>query len=308
MNIQKILETLVNIANNKDIEIEKGFELWLKHIKANRRIATYNYYLFITKELTGFLNSLKIYHFNQINTNVINEIINHNKRKGLKPVSINKQIIALKSIINYLVELEIIDEPKIKFKKLKEDKPEIQTISNDDLIRCINYLNNKKPIRLLCFLLMITTGVRRTELINIKISNINLNQNTIYLERTKNGYPRNIYIVDNLIKQLIINQIKNTDISKCNYLFNIDNIQSTTSFVDSIFYKLRHNLNIPKISAHKLRHTFATSLIENGANFESIRLLLGHETTEMTKRYIHLKEKKLQEDCVSFNPLKALNL
>lgn len=305
MNIQEILQTLVDINNNKDISIEKGFTLWLKHVKANRREQTYNYYFYMLKRLIAYLNTQKIYNFNQLNTNVINDLIEFNKSKGLKPVSINKQIISIKSVINYLVDLDIINPIKIKFKKLKEEKPAIETISKYNISRILNFLKDRKHIRLLCFELMITTGVRRTELINIKIKNINLSLNTIYLERTKNGYPRSIFIVNQEIKNLIIEQINNT--KNCEYLFNINDIQVSTSFVDSIFYTLRRELNIKNISAHKCRHTFATSLVENGANFESIRLLLGHETTEMTKRYIHLKEKRLQEDCMNFNPLKSLN-
>jgi integrase/recombinase XerD len=132
------------------------------------------------------------------------------------------------------------------------------------------------------------------------IKNINLKNNTILLTYTKNGKPRNIYLCDD-VKELIIKHITNCEI----YLFE-DTLHQThvhPANIHNIIKRLKKDLNINSLSPHMFRHTYATSLLENGADLESIRLLLGHSDYSMIMRYVHIKEKKLAEISTSFNPL-----
>ena len=69
--------------------------------------------------------------------------------------------------------------------------------------------------------------------------------------------------------------------------------------------EIKNDLKIDKFSPHILRHTYATSILECG-DIETVRLLLGHESYEMTKRYLHIKDKKLMNTSINYNPLANL--
>ena len=155
----------------------------------------------------------------------------------------------------------------------------------------------------LIFKLMATTGVRRTELTRIKRKHIDLNNNCIFLDETKTGNSRYLYLTDE-VKELIKTELAIKPID--NYFFvHLDGTRITTSTIDSLFHQIKKELNI-KLSPHKLRHTFATAILENGGDLEQVRLLLGHTNYQCTKRYLHVKEKKLKDTSTNFNPLASL--
>ena len=300
--INQLIEILCKESNIKDISIENGFNMYLKEVRSNRAYETYKFYKYMFNRMLIEFNKRKIINFSQLNNQVIQDIVLDLKAK-IKPASINKQLTGINTVINYLVDLEIIDRPNIKIKKLKEDKVEIKTISKETLSKIINYLDNKpNKLHYLAFMLMIGTGLRRTELVNIKTENIDLAKNRIYLEKTKTANPRYIYLLD----QKTIDIIKNKISDKNEYLFSDKSKRYTTAFVDSLFNKIKKELRIDVLSPHKLRHTYGTMLLENGASLESVRLLLGHKTFEMTKRYVHLSNKKLENDNSMYNPLNCI--
>lgn len=223
-----------------------------------------------------------------------------------KASTINKMIGAIKTLISYLEDLELINPVNIKIKKLKEEIPKIETIDIKTLQMVIDELkyHHSKQHQLI-FQLFIGTGIRRTELIHIKRNNIDFINNSIYLERTKTGQTRFIYF-DNLIKELILNEIKIKP--KSEYLFvNHDGQQLTTSAIDSLFLRIKKELNILVLSPHKLRHTYATMIMQKEKDIEQVRLLLGHTTYDMTKRYLHLSNEQLKETSLNSNPLNSLN-
>ena len=147
----------------------------------------------------------------------------------------------------------------------------------------------------LIILLLITTGIRRTELSLLKKKNINFNDNSIFLDHTKTGETRYIYF-DEYIKQLLKNIIKQND---SEYIivesrdnkepFNADNITK-------LLTKIKRKLGFEALSPHILRHTFATTLLKNGANIESVRILMGHANIKTTQIYLHLDEKTVRND------------
>lgn len=291
----------------KDIELEPGFNMWLNHVKINRRPATYQFYKCKVSRLLTYFNERNIYSFQKLDSVVMANYIVYCKNRGLKNTTINKTVIMIKSTINYLVNLDIITPINLKTEKLKEETPNIETISPENLKLIIEYLEAKGDPSMYCaFMLMLTTGVRRTELINIQVKNIDLKSDQIYLERTKNGHPRYIYILDDKIKSLIVETM--TQYPNQDYLFysRLENKRATTSTIDNYFHKIKRDLGISTLSPHKLRHTYATMLIEQGADYNSVRLLLGHETWDMTKRYIQVKNSKLHAINNSFNPMNCI--
>lgn len=205
-------------------------------------------------------------------------------------------------MLNFLVKNEIIDSfPKIPI--LKEETSKIEIIKKPNLIRILDYSKTLSNQSELIIRLLISTGIRTTELTFIKKENIDLNSNSIYLEYTKSGEPRYIFF-DEYTKNLIIEAISSENKKNSFLLVNSKTHEHLeANAVRCILKKIKKKLDIEKLSPHKFRHTYGTFLLENGADLESVRLLLGHKTYDMTKRYMHLTNKRLKTVNNQFNVL-----
>ena len=289
------------------LTIINGFNIWLTFTQAQLSQDTYKYYLKHFKCLKDFFQNNNIEYFDQITTYTFDAIIVFLKNKGLSNTTINKHITTLKICINFLNERKLTNVYVPKKIKLPETQPKIEIIEMEVLKEILIYLDqNKNKNMKLCFLLMLTTGIRRTELTKIKVNNIDLKNGQIYLEDTKNHKPRMIYIITDEIKDLITeleNQIPN---QKFLFYSSKTNGYVTPNTVSSYFTKIKKDLELKTLSPHKLRHTYATMLINNGADMNSVRLLLGHSTLNMTQRYIQMTNNKLKNINNKFNPLNDL--
>lgn len=305
INLNDFVKQLYEKANQKDLLIEIGVKHFLQFEKVNKRPATYQYYVDKFKYILNYFDSANIHYVSQLNNTVLIEYINFLKGSKYKTSTINKLLGAIKTLIKYLEELEMINPVNLRVKKLKEETPKIETIDISTLQLVLNELekNHSKQHQLI-FQLFIATGIRRTELIHIKRKNIDFENNTIYLDRTKTGATRYIYF-DNLIKELIKYEIHYKPANE--YLFvNHEGNQLSTSAIDSLFLRIKKELNIEVLSPHKIRHTYATIILKQTKDIEQVRLLLGHSTYNMTKRYIHLTNNELKETSINCNPLNSL--
>ncbi len=80
----------------------------------------------------------------------------------------------------------------------------------------------------------------------------------------------------------------------------------TPSAITSVLERMKKRLNIKVLSPHMLRHTFATYILKNGGNLEEVRLLLGHASYQLTKRYLHLLQEDLALNSLKLNPSSSL--
>ena len=303
INTQDLINFLMQQNQTKTIELDKLKEMFFNKLKFNNRPGTINGYKECLKRIFRFLNNKNIKYTHQINSDVINEFISI-RINNVKNVTINKEIKALKTMLNYGVELELIDSVGFKFKKLKETKAEIPVIKKDDINKIIKYLNTgmKDKKYKLAFLLMLSTGIRTTELLNIKNKNIDLKNKVIKLDFTKNGKERNIYIVDDLID--LIKEIMNDNI----YLFNDKlNNQMTANNLRMFFKHIKEDLNIDVLSPHKIRHFYATTIYNNSLDIYLTSNLLGHSDIKMTQIYLDLDNNNNQQKNAQFNPLNYLD-
>ena len=290
----------------KDIQLQNGFNLWLKNVKVSKRNGTFDFYKYLLARLLKQLNLFNVNSFHQITSEIILNLINFYQQQGLSNNTIKKYLTGLKTVVNYLVECDFISSPNFILPHIKETKPQIEIIEEYDIQKILEYLNNSNDNQMkLAFMLFLTTGIRRTELINITIKSIDLKNNVIHLPHTKNGYPRDIFIIDET-KQLIIDNMSKFKDQEFLFTKSNENKQATTSLIDFYFYKIKRDLDIKILSPHKLRHTYATHLILNGADLNTVRLLLGHTSFEMTQRYIDFKSKHLEQINRKCNPIKKL--
>lgn len=221
--------------------------------------------------------------------------------KGFSKVSISRKISAIKSYITFLEKFnysknnysELISIPK-KSKSL----PKVMTKKEvSQLIKHVE-MNTKKNLRDDALIeLLYSTGLRVSEVANLKLKDINLEKSEIKI--LGKGNKERIVIFNNKSKEKIIRYLKNDKryISiKTEALFqNKFKEALSTRSIQRILKKYLNFSGInSKYSTHTLRHTFATHLLEGGADIKVIQQLMGHSSPETTKIYTHVSSSTLK--------------
>ena len=192
--------------------------------------------------------------------------------------------------------------PKYTFQKLKESPAKIEVITDESIKKILNQIDTMKLEHQVIIYLLLSTGIRRNEIVHIKMQNINFKNQSIYLDYTKSGKPRFCYF-ENKLGTLLLKLISKND-SNNPYLLQFHNSHIDKMTVSSMLYKLKKDLKIDILSAHKFRHLYATQLLRNGADIYTVKELLGHQKLENTQRYLDLTNEEIKRNNFKYNPLK----
>ena len=186
----------------------------------------------------------------------------------------------LSNFFNFCIERNYIDKnPAFKIKKLNE-LYRLKTLSDEDINKLIARATNKLTRDLISFL--IYTGCRKGEALNLKWDDVDMQNDIIAIQGTKTKYDRYIP-VSKPLKELLRGIEKKQD---CLYIFNKNGIK-LGDFKKS-FHTACWNAGLKDLRIHDLRHVFASKMVMNGTSLYITGELLGHRTTQMTKRYSHL--------------------
>ncbi|MBR3199026.1 MAG: site-specific tyrosine recombinase XerD [Bacilli bacterium] len=261
------------------------------------------------QDLTEFNNYFKNKNINKINKNDIESYI-ENLSKNLNTRSVSRNISTLKSLYKYLINnkeinknpMEMITNPKLKKalpKVLSEE--EINKLLDINPKTEFDY-RNKAMIEL-----MYSSGLRVSELINLNITDIDLDNETVRIFG-KGSKERIIPLNEYTVRALEI-YIKNhrKELFKHgenNYLFlNNHGKQMTRQGFFKIIKNIAKEKNIKtEFSPHTIRHSFATHLLKHGADLRSIQELLGHSDISSTQIYTHVTNEKLKKNYEEFHP------
>ncbi|MCD0472106.1 site-specific tyrosine recombinase XerD [Flavobacterium sp. JAS] len=234
--------------------------------------------------------------------------------KEVNPRSQARMISGLKSFFNYLVfedyrndnPLELIETPKTG-RKLP-DTLSVKEI--DALIAVIDLSKNEGERNRAMLETLYGCGLRVSELISLKISDLFFDEG--FIKITGKGNKERFVPIGKLTQkyiQIYQKEVRvNLDIKKGfedTLFLNRRGNQLTRAMVFTIIKDLAVKIGLHKsISPHTLRHSFATHLLENGADLRSIQLMLGHESITTTEIYVHLDRSFLKEVMHSFHPRK----
>lgn len=305
ISIEDILSLAVKKKEIKSMELNAFINLFLKVIEPTARPDSIIYYKENLKLIFDFFIYNGVSETKNINQVIIDKFVKYSLSRGNKPATINKRIGILTTALNRLSGLDIIDKPYYTYKRIKEIPTKIEPIKLEDLKVILNQINQMKLSHQLMIYLLIGTGIRRNELVNIKVQNINFKAKSIYLEFTKSGKPRYCYFNDT-IEQLILKQIENNKSTHNPYLFALGDGHVDKQSVTSMLFKLKRDLKIDVLSSHKFRHLYATQLLKNGADIFTVKELLGHSSLKMTQRYLDFTNEEIRENNFKYNPLNNL--
>ncbi len=309
MNNSQIITALANLINNETnknyIDLKLAFKNYIEKAKTKCRPDTIDFYQNKYKVLSNTLEMLGYSNLGMIDKMVYNRLINTLKSQGYCNSTINKICDLLKGIYKVNYELGYINHnPLANIQKLKEVPPKIKIINNNVKAKIYKFLLSLKQTKanirnITAIMLLNDTGIRINELVNIKINNIDLEKNCIYLDFTKTINTRYVYF-DNDTKYFLEKWLSFHG-NKSEYLFTtLKGCKLKRKTIYDFFDKIKTKIGIEQsISPHKWRHTLATNLINENVNLNEIMEILGHTEFETTKRYLHQENEHIRKDILN---------
>lgn len=259
-------------------------------------------------------NNLDI--IDSIKLNELNNYVANLFDKNLSKNSIARKISCIKSFYKFLYIKDYTNNNYATLLSLPRITKKIPDyLTNDEIINLINSFqdNTLLEARNKCMVLvMYFTGLRVSELINLKLSNLYINDQ--YIKISGKGSKERIIPLNSDILDVILEYINNIrkDIIKLNYsdyLFvnkngNVISRQGFFKIIKKHVLKCGINKNV---SPHTLRHSFATHLLNNGIDLRSVQVLLGHSSISTTQIYTHINNDYVKKSYNQSHPLNELN-
>ena len=222
-----------------------------------------------------------------------------------------RSISAIKSFFNYLIFEGYIEKSPIsdiESPKLEKKLPEVLTeLEIEELIKSIDIKKNFGQRNRTIIEVLYGTGMRVSELVNLKLSNIFFKENIIKItgKGNKERFVPLGRIASNEIREYLKireNTIIDSKFSDIVFL-NRYGRGLTRSMIFKIISDSYKKIGLDKkISPHTLRHSFATHLLKNGADLRTIQIILGHESITTTEIYTHLDTYHLEEVLKKYHP------
>lgn len=219
----------------------------------------------------------------------------------VSPKSVNRKIATLKSFYKFLLVRDIIEaNPASRLKPLRSEKKLPTFVRENDMVSMLDHVVFEDSFsgyrdRLIMELLY-GTGMRLSELSGLKDLDINTFQGTVKVLGKRNK-ERIIPLSDFIVKTIKdYQQFRNREVGKCEYLIVTDSGEKLYPML--VYRTVKKYLNqfttISKKSPHVLRHTFATHLLNKGAELNAVKDLLGHTSLAATQIYTHNSMEKLK--------------
>lgn len=230
---------------------------------------------------------------------------------GIAPRSQARMISGIKSFFNFLrLEgyMEVNPAEFLESPQLSRDLPDVLTVDEiDAMIAAIPTEKNESLRNHAIIETLYGSGLRVSELIDARISRLDLNENLLIVEGKGNKErlvpvsPVAVALIEEWLKQRNFMDIKpeGNDI----IFLNRRGRPLTRVMIFHIIKELAALAGIKKnVSPHTLRHSFATHLLEGGANLRAIQEMLGHESISTTELYLHLDRSRLRRELLDHHP------
>ncbi len=280
---------------------------FINYLKFEKRYSPHTITAY-TKDLDQFDSFLKseydVLNANEVSYQMVRSWIVGLIELNISARSVNRKLSTLKSYFKYLTKEELIDEnpmPKVQSPKTSKklpvfvDRESMETLFSEDIFSS-DFDGTRNRLIIEMFYM---TGIRLSELINLENTNIDFYQQSIKVLGKRNKeriIPISAGLIDSIKKYIEIRD-KNVEVSEQNDYFYV------TIKGKKLYEKLAYhivNLYLGKVSTlqkkspHVLRHTFATHMLNNGADLNAIKEILGHSNLAATQVYTHNTIEKLK--------------
>jgi len=248
--------------------------------------------------LSKYDNSLS---FLNIDKTAIQFYIQHCSKKGMTDKTLLRKVSTIKSLFRYLTQNSLIDcniSKLISSPKVAKKIPHYLSKNKIEELMSLPDLSTKEGLMHKSILeVFYSTGLRISELTEIKTCNLDLDKNI--LKVLGKGNKERIVILGKIASESLKNYLRVSKNSDNIYLYPSANKMNSHISVSYIYKMVKKYLkkvtNDEKMSPHSLRHSFATHLLDNGADLMSVKELLGHEDLSSTQVYTHMSIDKMKK-------------
>ena len=286
-----------------------AFMLYLHNIKKTSENTEMSYRRDLVKVM-NYMQEQGIEDVRKITATNLNSYILYLEKNKFSAATISRNIASLKAFYHYMCKEGLVAEDvaeTLHAPKIEKKMPEI--LSTDEVVRLLEQPSGDtaKEIRDKAMLeLLYATGIRVTELITLKLSDVNLQMG--YIVCRDNGKER-VIPFGNEAKSALIRYLEGTRSAmikdaESKYLFANCSGQpmSRQGFWKLIKYYAKKAGIVADITPHTLRHSFAAHLVENGADLRSVQEMLGHSDISTTQIYVNMNRNRLREVYAKAHP------
>lgn len=270
------------------LELEKG--LSQNTIDAYRR------------DLSDFAQNLEDIH--TINRMNINAYVRTLRERKLAPTSVIRKVASLRGFFKWATSSGILEKnPAATLEQPKTPQRLPKVVSVKEIDEMLH--NNLTPLEHVMMELLYSCGLRVSELVNLKLNDIDLSSK--YIRCFGKGSKERIIPIGEQAKAMLQEYFPTRDLLVKKYNLATKNllIKDNGHFVTRQdvynFIHAQGKLIHKNISPHTLRHSFATHLLENGADLRVVQELLGHSDVSTTQLYTHISKKRLKEVYFAIN-------
>lgn len=282
----------------------KYIDMYLNYLKivkkySDKTILSYSDDLIEYNEFLGnnFINILNI------DLNITKEYLKYLYDRKINKNSISRKLSSIRSFYNYLLKEQIITNNY--FNNIPNPKKELylpKYLKDEELDKIFSVCNMNNPINerdTLIIELLYATGIRVSELVNIKIKDINRGEKSIKV--LGKGDKERIVLYNNHTEKALDTYLNDGyhSFNKQNngyLILNKNGGKLSERYVRVIINNLVRKAGLDiKISPHTIRHTFATDMLEEGADLMTVKELLGHESLNTTSIYTHVTNEQIKK-------------
>lgn len=236
------------------------------------------------------------------------------EKQGMSSATISRNIASVKSFFMYLFKSNVVSSDpseQLKPPKIEKKVPEVLNIEEINLLLEQPSKQTPKEIRDKAMLeLLYATGMRVSELISIKLDDVNLSMNYILC---RDANKERVIPIENAARSALENYINNARKGMCEgseYLFtNLKGTQMTRQGFWKLIKSYAKKAGIDKeITPHMIRHSFASHLVNNGADLKAVQEMLGHSDISTTQIYLKSRRSKIKEEYDKSHPRARMNV
>ena len=288
-------------------------EQFLSYISVERGMAdnTLSSYKRDLRKFSDFLKSKKIETIDKVSRQMINSFMMAERERGLASNSVSRELACIKSFFKFLLKENIIKDDAaniIESPKLWKKLP--FTLSVEEVGTLMNAPNVRDPMEArdkACLELMYATGMRVSELVNLKMDDINMGVG--FVKCFGKGSKERIVPFGKKAEESIGRyleksrpQLLKKNISNSLFLTRLGKPMSRQTFWKIIKRYAKIAKIKKKVTPHSLRHSFATHILERGADLRIVQEMLGHSDISTTQIYTHVSKDRLKSIHQKFHP------
>jgi len=281
------------------IEFERSYSI---HTVKNYELDLY--------EFIEYLKTEKINKLDKVDYQVIRKYLSYLHDKDIKNKSISRKVSSLRSFFKYLKNNDYIkDNPTILISNPKLEKRLPKFLYYNDLDKILNNFNLESIYEIRDYFileLLYSTGIRVSELINIKLKDINKYNREIRILGKGNKERIVLYgkvCAEKMDFYLNESRVHLNKVGSEYLLLNKNGNKLTTRYIEDMVNRVCLRSGIKeKVTPHTLRHTFATHMLNEGADLKTVQELLGHSNLSATGIYTHVSNERLRQVYLNSHP------